>query len=167
VVSPVNVRSIFETYVEGTAGPDRIARALEESGIPTRKGKKLWRAAQIKSILRNHTYTGIRYYNRITMVKGAPGEKRKSKRGTCVYRDPSEWIGVKVPAIVCQEVFDKAQERLRHSAERYRQPAVHHLLSGLVDCGECGCGFSSYRRYVTKEADHRQAPHLPQGGVQV
>jgi site-specific DNA recombinase len=144
------VRSIFETYAEGTAGPDRISRALEESGIPTRKGKKLWRASQIKSILRNHTYTGIRYYNRMTMVKDAPGEKRRSKRGTCVYRDPSEWIGVKVPAIVCQEVFDKAQERLRHSAERYRQPAVHHLLSGLIECGECGCGFSSYRRYVTK-----------------
>jgi site-specific DNA recombinase len=63
------VRSIFETYVGGTAGPDRIARALEETGILTRKGKKLWRAAQIKSILRNHTYTGIRYYNRMTMVK--------------------------------------------------------------------------------------------------
>jgi hypothetical protein len=87
----------------------------------------------------------------MTMVKDAPGEKRRSKRGTCVYRDPSEWIGVKVPAIVCQEVFDKAQERLRHSAERSRQPAVHHLLSGLIECGECGCGFSSYRRYVTRK----------------
>jgi hypothetical protein len=52
--------------------------------------------------------------------------------------------------IVSQEVFDKAQERLRHGSERYRQPAVHHLLSGLIECGECGCGFSSYRRYVTR-----------------
>jgi len=144
------VRSVFEMYAEGTAGPDRISRLLEERGIPTCKGRKLWRATQIKSMLSNHTYTGIRYYNRMTIVKDAPDDKGTAKRGTCVYRDRSEWIGVKVPAIVCQEVFDKAQERLRAGRERYRQPAVHHLLSGLIECGECGWGFSSYRRYVTK-----------------
>jgi site-specific DNA recombinase len=145
------VRLIFEMYAEGTAGPDRIARLLEERGIPTRKGNKLWLATQIKSMLSNHTYTGVRYYNRMTSVKDAPDGKSTSKRGTLVYRDRSEWIGVKVPAIVCQEVFDKAQERLREGRERYRQPAVHYLLSGMIECGECGWGFSSYRRYIRKK----------------
>jgi hypothetical protein len=84
------------------------------------------------------------------MVKDGPGGTRRARRGACVCRDRSEWIGVKVPVIVSQEVFDKVQERLRHGSERYRQPAAHHLLSGLIECGECGCGFSSYRRYVTK-----------------
>jgi site-specific DNA recombinase len=145
------VRLIFEMYAEGTAGPDRIARLLEERRIPTRKGNKLWLATQIKSMLSNHTYTGVRYYNRMTSVKDAPDGKSTSKRGTLVYRDRSEWIGVKVPAIVCQEVFDKAQERLREGRERYRQPAVHYLLSGMIECGECGWGFSSYRRYIRKK----------------
>jgi site-specific DNA recombinase len=144
------VRSVFEMYAAGTAGPDRISRLLEERRIPTRKGNKLWRATQIKSMLNNHTYTGVRYYNRMTTVKDAPDGKGAGKRGTLVYRDRSEWIGVKVPAIVCQEVFDKAQDRLREGRERYRQPAVHHLLSGLIECGQCGWGFSSYRRYVRK-----------------
>jgi site-specific DNA recombinase len=144
------VRLIFEMYAEGTAGPDRIARLLEERGIPTRKGNKLWLATQIKSMLSNHTYTGLRYYNRMTTVKNAPDGK-SAKRGTLVYRDRSEWIGVKVPAIVCHEVFDKAQERLREGRERYRQPAVHYLLSGMIECGECGWGFSSYRRYIRKK----------------
>jgi site-specific DNA recombinase len=145
------VRLIFEMYAEGTAGPDRIARLLEERRIPTRKGNKLWLATQIKSMLSNHTYTGLRYYNRMTSVKDAPDGKSTSKRGTLVYRDRSEWIGVKVPAVVCQEVFDKAQQRLRAGRERYRQPAVHYLLSGMIECGECGWGFSSYRRYIRKK----------------
>jgi hypothetical protein len=87
----------------------------------------------------------------MTSAKDAPDAKRKTKRGTIVYRDRSEWIGVKVPAIVCQEVFEKAQERMRHGRERYRQPVARQLLSGLIECGECGGGFSSYRRYVTKQ----------------
>jgi site-specific DNA recombinase len=53
------VRSVFDMYGSGAAGPDRICRLLEEAGIPTRKGKKLWRAEQIKNMLRNHTYTGM------------------------------------------------------------------------------------------------------------
>jgi site-specific DNA recombinase len=145
------IRSIFEMYVSGTAGPDGISRLLEEQGVPTRRGKPLWRAGQIRRMLVNHTYTGVRYYNRMTSVKDAPDAKRKTKRGTIVYRDRSEWIGVKVPAIVSQEVFDKAQERMRHGRERYRQPVARQLLSGLIECGECGCGFSSYRRYVGKQ----------------
>jgi site-specific DNA recombinase len=106
------VRSVFEMYVGSTAGPHRISRLLEEQGVLTRRGKPLWRAGQIRRMLVNHTYTGIRYYNRMTSVKDSPDAKRKTKRGTIVYRDRSEWIGVKVPAIVCQEVFDKAQERM-------------------------------------------------------
>jgi site-specific DNA recombinase len=161
------VRSIFETYVEGTTGPDRIARGLEETGILTRKGKKLWRAAQIKSILRNHTYTGIRYYNRMTMVKDAPGEKRRSKRGTCVYRDPSEWIGVKgagdrLPGGVRQGAGAPTSQRGALPPACRAPPAERpHRVRGV-------------RLWVLvvspvrhEKPNHGQAPHPPQGGVQV
>jgi Recombinase zinc beta ribbon domain len=30
-------------------------------------------------------------------------------------------------------------------------PMTHYLLSGLVECGECGTSFSSYRPYVGKQ----------------
>jgi site-specific DNA recombinase len=73
----------------------------------------------------------------------------KKKRGKLVYRDRDEWISVKVPAIVSQELFDAVQERLREQEDRYRQPIMHYLLSGLVQCGECGSGYSSARRYAT------------------
>jgi Recombinase zinc beta ribbon domain len=57
---------------------------------------------------------------------------------------------VKVPAIVSQELFDQVQERLRLNLNRYCQPATHHLLRGLLECGECGWGYSSFRRYMKK-----------------
>jgi site-specific DNA recombinase len=40
------VRSIFDMYVSGTTGPDGISRLLEEQGVPTRRGKALWRAGR-------------------------------------------------------------------------------------------------------------------------
>jgi Recombinase zinc beta ribbon domain len=50
-----------------------------------------------------------------------------------------------VPAIVSRELFDKVQARLGEHDARYCQPATHYLLSGLVQCGVCGSGCSSFR----------------------
>jgi site-specific DNA recombinase len=132
------VRSIFEQYASGSANLFQITRSLERAGVPTRRGKKLWRAPHVRKMLQNHTYTGIRYYNRLTVVKDAPFGTEGTK---LVMRDRSEWIAVKVPAIVSHELFERVQERMRQGSQRYRQPTVVHLLSGLVECGECGCGF--------------------------
>jgi hypothetical protein len=47
-------------------------------------------------------------------------------------RPRAEWIAVKVPAIVSQELFDRVQLRLEQNAKRERQPDTHYLLSGLL-----------------------------------
>jgi hypothetical protein len=41
----------------------------------------------------------------------------------------------------------RVQERLRGHDARYCQPVTHYLLSGLVQCGVCGSGCSSFRRW--------------------
>jgi hypothetical protein len=74
-------------------------------------------------------------------------EGRKVIRGQWIFRDRSDWIAVKVPAIVSRELFDKVQEQLREHDARYCQPVTHYLLSGLVQCGVCGSGYSSFRRW--------------------
>jgi hypothetical protein len=83
----------------------------------------------------------------MTRIKKGDRESKKLIRGQWVYRDPSEWLAVTVPAIVSRELFDKVQERLREHDARYCQPATHYLLSGLVQCGVCGSGCSSFRRW--------------------
>jgi hypothetical protein len=74
-------------------------------------------------------------------------EGKKVVRGQWIFRDRSDWIAVKVPAIVSRELFDKVQEKLRQHDTRYCQPVTHYLLSGLVQCGVCGSGCSSFRRW--------------------
>jgi site-specific DNA recombinase len=73
------------------------------------------------------------------------------KHAPLTFRDRSEWVGVPVPAIISQELFDRVQARMQARGKRYRHPIMHYLLSGLVECGECGCRCSSYRRYVGKQ----------------
>jgi Recombinase len=102
-------------------------------------------------MLQNPLYAGTKYYNTVTTERVTWRDGSVHKRGGYYSRDPSEWIAVKVPAIVSQELFDRVQERLKQNNDRYLQPSPHYLLKGLVKCGECGSAFCSYRRYVTKE----------------
>jgi len=43
-----------------------ITRNLEERGIPTKRGKTLWRKDKILYMLKNHVYAGMRYFNSMT-----------------------------------------------------------------------------------------------------
>jgi site-specific DNA recombinase len=141
------VRSIFEMFASGNYGLVTISRHLEERRVLTCKGRQRWDNDRIKSILKNETYTGTRYFNRITKATEANREGKKVIRGKWIFRDQAEWIAVSVPAIVSRELFDKVQERLREHEARYCQPVTHYLLSGLVQCGVCGSGCSSFRRW--------------------
>jgi site-specific DNA recombinase len=141
------VRSIFEMFGSGDFGLVTISRHLEERRVLTCKGRQRWDNDRIKSILKNETYTGTRYFNRTTKATEANREGKKVIRGKWIYRDQAEWIAVSVPAIVSRELFDQVQERLRQHEARYCQPVTHYLLSGLVECGVCGSGCSSFRRW--------------------
>jgi site-specific DNA recombinase len=124
-----------------------ISRFLEEQRISTRTGRPHWHRDQIKFMLKNETYTGVRHYNRMRHATEANREGNEVIRGKWIFRDRAEWIAVNVPAIVSRELFDKVQERLSTHDQRYCKPATHYLLSGLVQCGVCGARCSSSRRY--------------------
>jgi site-specific DNA recombinase len=141
------VRSIFEMFASGTYGLVTISRHLEERCILTATGRQRWDNDRIKSMLKNETYTGTRYFNRIVHATDANREGKKVVRGQWIFRDRSEWIAVKVPAIVSRELFNKVQDKLREHDARYCQPVTHYLLSGLVQCGVCASGCSSFRRW--------------------
>ena len=76
------VRSIFEMFASGHYGLVTITRYLEHNGILTRTGRTLWDRGQVKSMLKNETYTGTRYYNRISAACAAT----RSKCATKLYR---------------------------------------------------------------------------------
>src|SRR5215471_641658 len=141
------IRSIFEMFASGNFGLVTISRHLEERRILTSTGRQRWDNDRIKAILKNETYTGTRYFNRIIHATDANREGKKVIRGQWIFRDRSDWIAVNVPAIVSRELFEEVQEKLHHHDARYCQPVTHYLLSGLVQCGVCGSGCSSFRRW--------------------
>ena len=138
------VRYIFENYANGVMGGNEICRTLEQKNIPTSMGKPLWSAPYISRMLKNTAYTGTRYYNRTTQEE-PPADGTYKKRRKTVMRDRSEWIAIKMPPIISQKLFNKAQERMVKAQEKYRRPNVPFLLSRFLKCGECGKAYSSVR----------------------
>jgi site-specific DNA recombinase len=138
------VRSMFEMCANGVS-INAITRWLQRSEIKTKLGKTLWSTIQVKNMLKCPTYAGTRHYRTMNLSDAAVP---KHKRGPSA--EQRELICVKVPAIVSQELFDAVQRKFQQTAKRYRQPDVHQLLSGMIECGECGCNFHSYRRYFGK-----------------
>ncbi len=65
-----------------------------------------------------------------------------------------EWIEIPVPAIISQETFDIAQERLKsNKLHSQRNTKVETLLQGMMVCSECG--YSLYRTYTETSAKNR------------
>jgi site-specific DNA recombinase len=140
------VSHIFKAYATENASWSRLARDLEEVGALTKLGKRLWDTEKLRNILKNHTYTGTRYFNTRTFTKEEGSPIRSTKYGKRVFKDRSEWIPVKVPSIVTQELFNKVQARLESQRKEYRNPKQTRLLSGLITCGMCGRFYTSYFR---------------------
>lgn len=142
------VRFVFNTYAKGNCGMNQITRKLEDMGATTKTGKKLWCYSSLQNMFHKRTYTGIRYFNTMRLVteyaNPISGAKMSKK---LVPREKSDWIGIKVPAIISQKLFDKVQERLAWNRKRYRNPPTTQLLSSLIRCGHCGSSFYSYQRY--------------------
>jgi site-specific DNA recombinase len=144
------VRYLFETYASEQIGLDRIAKRLEDMGAITKTGKKLWRRSFLKTVLRNETYLGVKYYNTVRVIREYANPIYDIKHSTkkSIKRNREDWIGVEVPAIISRELFDRVQERLKVNRKRYRNPRQAQLLSALVRCGCCGGSIYAYRRWA-------------------
>ena len=151
------IRYVFETYAAGDIGLDRIAQQLEDRGIATKTGKRLWRRSFLKAMLHRETYLGIKYFNTIRCEReyATPLSDIKQSTSKRSPRDRKEWIGIKVPAIVSRELFERVQARLKKNRELYRNPRQPQLLSNLVRCGACGRNVFVLRRWVRSQ---RQGP---------
>jgi site-specific DNA recombinase len=119
-----------------------IAKRLSDDGLPTPTGQPRWNVATIRGILKNPAYTGTAYANRTQPV---PARHRKSALlpvgpGQSHRPTPKEqWLPIPVPAIIAQEQFDQAQDRLALNKQMARRNNTQHdyLLRGLVSCGQC------------------------------
>ena len=98
------VRMIFDLYLQGY-GSMKIANILTERKRKTASGLIKWSISNIMRAIRNATYTGTKCYN-----KSRSNNFLEQKRINNLDMSTYEYIEGDFPAIVSQEVWDKAQE---------------------------------------------------------
>lgn len=124
------VRRIFQEYADGRTLV-QIMHGLNGNGIaPRRKQSRAWVATAVRDILVNPAYKGqlaVNHYQHIAKV----------------YRiDMSKASIIKVPAIVTEALWDRAQKRRKENrAVRLSRRRAPWLLQGLVTCGVCGYSY--------------------------
>ncbi len=135
------VRKIYFWYNSEPVSEQAIAQRLNDSGVPTVKGGS-WHASSVSNILRNSMYTGTGYAHRVESVE--PRRKplktvyRKYDKTSSRDRPRDEWMPFHCPQIIEEEVFELAQERVRHNKKlAARRTEKEYLLRGLIVCPEC------------------------------
>jgi site-specific DNA recombinase len=143
------VRKVFELYTVTWLSIGALARWLNEQEIPTRKKISRWERSTIWAMLRNPAYAGRACFGK---TKSTPRQRvTRPLRQQGGYsprcssnqeRPKKEWIEIEVPAIIDDETFSLAAERLeqnkRFSTRRTIEPT---LLHGMLVCGECGYAY--------------------------
>jgi site-specific DNA recombinase len=138
------VRRIYNDYVNGGFSVRQIAKRLFADGVPTPFGRKpVWHESTLSRILRNPAYIGTLYYN---VRKTTKRPTRTGKQGhTERLRPEEEWIPIRIPAILADDVFEAAQrvarDNSRFSPRHLKNEAW--LLRYLVVCGTCGSVLAS------------------------
>ena len=128
------VKMIFDMFVEGYSYGDIIAE-LNLRGMCTKQGSEFHKNS-LHDILSNEKYKGTYIFNRSSHK--SPNGTRNSHR----KKAQEEIISIPggCPAIVSEEIFNKAQKKL---AENKRlggtnKAKENYLLSSKVFCKECG-----------------------------
>jgi len=154
------VRKVYELYTEAWLSIGAIARWLNDHEIPTRKQISRWERSTIWAMLRNPAYVGKACFGKTESLPRQKITRPLRKRGGFSPRCSSnrerprhEWIEIAVPAIINEESFALAEERLeqnkRFSKRRTIEPT---LLHGMLVCGECGY---AYYRCATRTSKRK------------
>ena len=157
------VREVFEWYTVEGLSIGAIVHRLNERKVPTRFGKSLWERSKVWAMLRNPAYVGRAAYGkteraeRQRMTRPLRQKGGYSARSSANRERPKEqWIGLPVPALVSEESFARAAEKLsenrRFASRNTREPT---LLQGLLVCGQCG--YALYR--TSTRTTRRQAKY--------
>lgn len=142
------VQRIYDEYLKGK-GYIRIARDLNEDGIPAPFGGSWWDRA-IRGILINEKYTGSQ------MLQKSYRENFRTKKMVINHGELRKvFVKNSHPAIINKETYEAVQKEIMRRKEIYGHSTSRdgetseHLFTGMVECGECGS------KYVRKKGNKR------------
>ena len=145
------VRQVYDLYTTGGLSIAAIVRWLNEQKIPTRKEGTRWERSTVWAMLRNPAYKGQACFGKTQVAARQRHNRLARQRGGLLVRNSAslerpreEWLEIAVPALINEETFALAEERLalnkKYAARRTAEPS---LLQGLVHCRQCG--YALYR----------------------
>ena len=156
------VAELFRRYVEDGVAIADLARWLTATAVPTRTGKSRWDRSVIWGMLRNPAFAGQACFGKTMRTAERPGLNRTARlagrstpRSHSVTDRPREdWLEIAVPALVTEDTWQRAQQRLADN-KRYaaRNSKVPSLLQGLAACSSCG--YAYYRGHTTTTAGNK------------
>lgn len=132
------VRQMFEWYVSGY-GFQAIANKLNSMNIPSSKQSVLWKADNVKYVLKNERYIGNAVYQQSYVTESLPHIKKRN------YGEKQKYYAENVnPPIVDKDVFHNVQTLL---LSRHRDfVSNEYALSGKIYCGKCGATYKHRNR---------------------
>lgn len=139
------VRELFELYSSDLYSMKQIEKIFWDKGYRNTNGNKIAHST-MSNIISNPKYKGYYVGNKVKVVDMFTKKQK--------FLPPEEWVMYKdetgniVPAIVSEEVWDKANEILKRRSDdvKYRQGICNHpnLLTGKMFCAHCGVAY--YRK---------------------
>ena len=139
------VRDLFRLYSTGKYSMKHLENILYEQGYRNYNNNRIAHTT-MSSIISNPKYKGYYVGNKVRVVDMFTKKQK--------FLPPEEWVMFKdetgeiVPAIVSEELWDKANEILSRRSEdvKNRQGICNHanLLTGKLFCTHCGAPY--YRR---------------------
>ena len=147
------VRDLFRLYATGEYSMKQLEKHFYEQGYRNYNGNKIAHTT-MSGIISNPKYKGYYVGNKVRIVDMFTKKQK--------FLPPEEWVMFKdetgeiVPAIVSEELWDKANEVLARRSEdvKNRQGICNHanLLTGKLFCTHCG---AAYYRRESKSKDGR------------
>lgn len=139
------VKLIFHKFVNEGLSYLAITRYLNSQGIkkPVIKGREGkgftdWSGAQVKWILGNEVYTGVKTYGKrkTVKVKGTENQYKHIRKKDYIVTEKVH------EAFVDDETFQKAKDRIEKirldNQQLFHRGDKIHLISGILKCPQCG-----------------------------
>jgi site-specific DNA recombinase len=156
------VVKVFGWLVYDGCSMREIAHRLQEKGVSTKAGAKIWRPSTVRGILDNEVYAGSWHYGRYAVVEpqSPKSNNRKNLKSSKERRPRSEWLSVPVPAIVSQEIYDAVQGQLQHNRDSSpRNSKYQYLFRSLLTCARSGHKMYGYTQTYSTSSNYQCPAH--------
>ncbi len=158
------VRELFELYATGEYSMKQIETLFWEKGYRNHNGKKIAHTT-MSGMISNPKYKGYYVGNKVKVIDLFTKKQK--------FLPPEEWVMFKdesgeiVPAIVSEEMWDKANAFLKKRSEdvKGRQGICNHanLLTGKLYCTHCGAAY--YRRESVDRQGNKNSKWVCSGKI--